>query len=566
MKLSSLLSDGMVLQRNTSNAIWGITDKNSEVKLYLYHEGDVHKDLVPPCVNVFSDGEGNFECMLPAQGAGGPFGIKIEAGNDVCFINDVMFGDVFLLTGQSNMELPVSRTLDINEEYCKNIDNNLIRHFEVPKEVDFHGPVSDIYGGSWKKATQENVYNFSALGFYFAEYVNAEQNVPVGLLQTACGGIQIEALISKERLLKVGAENLKKAIARGETKEKNCICDKNKACKFCYEEVIANDESDEYVADQMASDAREQEEFYSWLNENDIGLKEHFEKRLSLFDDGETPQYITVPGRWEAPNPEEKLGLVRGSVWVLKRFKAPISCVGKEAKMFFGTIIDGDETYLNGVKVGGVEYRYPPRRYPIPEGLLKEDNVLVCRVKVAQRKGGFVPEMPYYIRCGKTIIPIDGEYEYKIGANLNPEFKEDVKNLKDSAFFLYRPCGMYNKMIYPLRRLSLKAFLFYQAESNCLYYKDYEPLMRTMVDGIRTLFNDPSLKLAYVQLPYWGQEDDDRGSTIWDDMRYVQAKCQDIPNSVMIYSYDLGFTYELHPQTKRELALRVYNGFKDLLY
>lgn len=566
MKLSSLLSDGMVLQRDVKNAIWGQTIGDTQVNISLYHEGDVHKDLVPPCVNVVSDKSGNFECFLPATPAGGPFGIKIEAGDDVAYINDIMFGDVFLLAGQSNMELPVSRTLDINEEYCKAINNGLIRQFEVPKEFDFHGPVLDIYKGSWKKATQENVYAFSALGYYFAEHVNKEQNVPVGLLQTACGGIQIEALISKERLLNAGAENLKKAIARGETREKNCICDNNKSCKFCYEDVMANDESDDYVANKISEDIKIQDEFYSWLNNDDIGLKEHFEHRISLYDDGETPQYITVPRRWEAPNPEAKLGLVRGSIWVLKRFKVPSSCVGMEAKMLFGTIIDGDETYINGVKVGGVDYRYPPRRYQIPAGLLKEDNVLVCRVKVAQRNGGFIPSMPYYIRCGETIIPIDGEYEYKIGANINPDFNSEVKNLPDPTFFLYRPCGMYNKMIYPLRRVSLKALLFYQAESNAQYYKDYEPLMRTMVEGFRECFNDPSLKMAYVQLPYWGQEDGDRGSTLWDDMRYVQAKCQDIPNSVMIYSYDLGFTYELHPQTKRELALRLYNGIKKLIY
>ena len=566
MKLSSLLSDGVILQRDTCNTLWGYTNTNSEVNIFLYCEGDVHKDTISPCVSVTSDEDGYFECALPLRDAGGPYVIRIESLDDAAVINDVLFGDVFLLTGQSNMELPVSRTLDINEEYCKSINNTLIRQFEVPKEVDFHGPVSDIYNGCWKKATQENVYAFSALGFYFAEYVNKEQQVPVGLLQTACGGIQIEALISKERLLKVGAQNLKKAVLRGETKEKNCICDKNKTCKFCYDKAVANDESDEYVANQIAADLKEQKDYFAWLDDNDIGIKEHYENRISLYNEDEIPEYITVPGRWEEPYKEAKLGLVRGSVWVLKRFKMPENCVGKEAKMFFGTIIDGDETFINGIKVGSTDYRYPPRRYMIPSGILKEDNVLVCRVKVSQRNGGFVPEMPYYIRCGTYMIPIDGEFEYKIGANLNSDFSLNPPNLPDPMFFLYKPCGMYNKMIYPLRKLSLKAFLFYQAESNCLYYKDYEPLMRTMVEGIRECFNDQELKLAYVQLPYWGQEDSDRGSTLWDDMRCIQAKCQDIPNSVMIYSYDLGFTYELHPQTKRELALRLYNGFKDLLY
>lgn len=564
MKLSSLLSDGLVLQRDTENIIWGNTVPGCKVKILIFNLNTPERACIS--ADTESDGLGDFECSIPAISAGGPYCIKIEAGNDSAFINDVLFGDVFLLTGQSNMELPVSRTLDINEVYAKKINNTLIRHFEVPKEYDFHGPVSDIYGGSWKRATAENVYDFSALGFYFAEFVNREQNVPVGLLQTACGGIQIEALISKERLLKVGAENLKKAIERGETKEKDCICGKNHSCKFCYGEVIANDESDEYVEKCIREDTEEQENFIKWMNENDPGIAAHYEMRTSLYEDGETPEYITVPRRWEAPYKEEKLGLVRGSVWVLKRFKAPASCAGKEGKLFLGTIIDGDETYINGIKVGSTDYRYPPRRYLIPAGIIKEDNVLVSRIKVSQRKGGFVEGMPYYVRIGKVMIPIDGDYEYKIGANLNPEFTQNPPALPDSAFFLYRPCGIYNKMIYPLRRLSLKAFLFYQAESNCLYYKDYEPLMRAMVDEMRDCFRDPELKLAYIQLPYFGQEDDDRGTTTWDDMRYVQAQCTDIPNSVMIYSYDLGGIAELHPQLKKELAERLYYGFESLLY
>lgn len=564
MKLSSLLSDHLVLQRDKENIIWGATKADTGVKITVSALNDPGEDIVS--VVVFSDSCGNFEGTIPAFPAGGPYGIRIEAEGDSAYIDDVLFGDVFLLAGQSNMELPISRTLDINEEYAKSINNTLIRHFEVPKEYDFHGPVSDIYEGSWKRATQENVYDFSALGFYFAEYVNREQNVPVGLLQTACGGIQIEALISKERLLAVGNENRKRAVERGESREKDCICGKNHSCKFCYEDVIACDESDEYVEKCIREDTEEQENFIKWMNENDPGVKAHYEKRTSLYEEGETPEYLSVPIRWEAPYKEEKLGLVRGSVWVLKRFKAPVSCVGKEGKLFLGSIIDGDETYINGVKVGSTDYRYPPRRYPIPEGIIREDNVLVSRIKVSQRRGGFVEGMPYYVRIGHIIIPIDGEYEYRIGANLNPEFKPDPPAVPDSAFFLYRPCGLYNKMIYPLRRMALKAFLFYQAESNCLYYKDYEPLMRAMVDEMRDCFGDPELKLAYIQLPYFGQEDDDRGTTTWDDMRHVQEKCSDIPNSVMIYSYDLGGIAELHPQQKRELAERLYYNFKDMLY
>ena len=241
MRLSSIISDNMVLQRDVKNRIWGNCETSKEVKVTVFDNGDVIAKSTGE-----SNPDGEFDVYLPVIKTGGPYEIIIEAGDETVSIKDILVGDVFLLTGQSNMELPVNRTLDLTREYCRKIKNDRIRHFEVPKEVDFRGPVSDIYAGVWKKADQDSLYDFSALGYFFAEFVNADHNVPVGLLQTACGGIQIEALIPEEKLLE-NAKILKEAAAkRGETREKNCICNVNHSCKFCYEDVIREDKSDEF--------------------------------------------------------------------------------------------------------------------------------------------------------------------------------------------------------------------------------------------------------------------------------------------------------------------------------
>ncbi|MCQ2519529.1 MAG: hypothetical protein MJ107_03250 [Lachnospiraceae bacterium] len=556
MKISSLLSDGCVLQRDSENKIWGQTNPLSDVTVKLIYNTEIIEEKACKATE-----KGNFSIAFSPIKKGGPYSIEISDSIETVVINDVLFGDVFLLMGQSNMELPVARTLDLNREYAKKINNTNIRHFEVPKEWDFKEKNDDIYKGVWKKATQENVYQFSALGFYFAEYVNADYDVPVGLLQTGCGGIQIEALIEEERLLNVGKILKSNAIARG---EKGCTCGKNQSCKFCYEEVIARDKSDEFIENQTKADAKEQNEFNERLSNSDPGLKADYINKTTLFTPDETPRYINVPERWEAPNDSEFLHDVRGSVWCLKNFDVPPELVGKPARLYLGTIIDADETYINGVKVGETFYRYPPRRYEVKEGITREHNTLVVRVKVSQRYGGFVPEMPYYLDIEGNKIPLDGKYEVKIGANFTAE-DGVVNNLPDSMFFLYRPCGMYNKMIYPLRNMSVKAFLFYQGESNSKMALDYDPLMREMVKGVRELFGE-KLPLAFVQLPFFGQEDDDRGTSIWDDFRAVQAGLSNIPDSVMVDAYDLGFRYELHPQTKRELARRLFDNFKYVLY
>ena len=285
-----------------------------------------------------------------------------------------------------------------------------------------------------------------------------------------------------------------------------------------------------------------------------------------MFDEGETPEYISVPGRWENLKENGFLENLRGSVWVLKRFEVPDEYVGKEARLVLGTIIDADETYINGVEIGRTEYRYPPRRYPIPKGILKKQNTLVVRIKIFARAGGFVDAMPYYVDLlDDHFIPLVGKYEFKVGVNVNPN-PNKAENFPDGTFFMFRPCGMYNNMIHPLRRMRLKGMLFYQGESNTMYYNEYDSLMRLMASSIRECFNDPQLKMAFVELPYYGEEDDERGSGNWDKLRLAQERARDIPYSVLVDIYDLGFRYELHPQNKRAVAGRLYREFSKLLY
>lgn len=561
IRTSSLLSSGCILQRNKENRIWGTAGKGVKLTLALEAEGKKLQEL-----ETTADAEGSFEFLLPAYEAGGPYTIRISDASEELCIEDVLFGDVFLLAGQSNMELPVRRTLDLTADHVKTINEDAIRQFEVPKMWDFHGPVDDIYEGCWKKADQTNVYEFSALGYFFAEKWKAEYGVPVGLLQTGCGGIQIEALIPEDKLLEIGKELVEDAIKRGETKEKNCHCGANGSCKFCYEEVIEKDHSDDHIRETMEADARRQEEYSSQLDANDRGLKEGWKDRSSLYEDGEAEiPTLTVPGRWEKLKKNAELEFLRGSVWVLKHFSLPEECVGKEGKLVFGTLIDADVTYINGTEVGRTEYRYPPRRYPVPAGVLKKENTLVSRVIVKQRAGGFVEEMPYYLECGDVKVSLEGEYEFRIGVNENPEFSTEPVELPDPTFFLYRPCGMYNRMIYPLRKLKLSGMLFYQGESNAMHYQEYEKLMILFAKNIRECFEDPELKMTFVELPMFGGEDKGRETNEWDELRFAQERAtKQIPHASIADIYDLGFRYELHPQNKKEVAERVFEAFGKL--
>ena len=562
MKLSSLLSDGMVLQRDAENRIWG-TEAEGSVSVSVLSEGIVifTGETAP------GDG-GSFEILLPALPAGGPYEIRILDACSIRVIRDVLAGDVFLLAGQSNMELPVRRTLDLTAEYVKTADDPWIRAFEVPKRAEFHGPVSDLCDGSWKQATQENLYDFSALGFFFAEQIRRDEGVPVGLLETALGGVQIEALIPEERLLCAAGKLIAEAEARGEKKEKDGVLSGNHYNAFFYEDAVRLDRDDAYVEATLAREARKNAEFFRFLDETDIGLLNHWESGNSLFAAGEEVQYLEVPGRWENLPEYPELESLRGSVWVLKRFQVPEQLAGKTARLVLGTVIDADETFLNGVPVGRTEYRYPPRRYPVPAGILRKENTLAVRVKALGRAGGFVPEMPYFLECEGTRIPLCGLWEWRTGTNLYESGKEKYSgiSLPEDTFFNYRPCGIYNAMIHPLRRMCMKAMLFYQGESNTLFWRDYSFLMELMARSVRDCVNDPGLPIVFAELPYFGQEDEERGTDNWDRLREAQERAaRSIPNSALADLWDLGQRYELHPQNKREAAERMHEAYRKLL-
>lgn len=558
MKLSSLISDGLVLQRDKKNSIWGTEcSKDDVIKIIIDNKE----------VSTVADGDGRFCIELPDIAAGGPYEVDITQMRNNSVIDNVkltnvMCGDVFLLCGQSNMEIPISRTLDMYEDMVKTMNNPDIHYYEVPKEHRFDKPSDDIYKGQWIAATNENICPMSALGLFFAQMREKDEKVPVGLIQTGVGGAHIEAFIDEDRIIDVGRLLRKKAEAKGEDIS-SCNCNKNDCCKVCYEKQIMQNKDASYVERTKEAEINDQNEWYRIVNEKDPGLKEHWEKKTSLFDDETAAQYVHCPGRFENLEDHSELEEVRGSIWLLKTVEIPKEWIDKEVRLYLGTLVDGDDTYVNGELVGQTGYRYPPRRYRIPSGVLHEGkNTIVIRLIANARAGGFVEEMPYYLSLDEEKISIDGEWQFKVGATINRGFD---KEMEDVTFFNWKPAALYNQMLYPLKNLSLTGILFYQGESNATHAWEYEDLMVTLAETFRELFNE-NLPMGFIQLPMFGGEDEGRFTDDWDRLRDAQERASKrIDNSVLVDIYDLGFKYELHPQNKLEVAKRLYNAMKPLI-
>ena len=345
VRLPKLISDGMVLQRDTNVKIWGWASSNENVSISFL--GSTYQTK--------ADDKGNWEIELSELKAGGPYAMKIDASNSIT-INDIMVGDVWLCSGQSNMEHTVGSFDWVYKKEIANSTNKYIREFHVPQKYDFNVAHKDLQSGSWKSANPENVYNFSAVAYFFGKAIYDKYKVPVGLINSSLGGSPVESWISEDALKKFPAYY-------------------NEARLFRDSSLIKVIET---------SDSKRINAWYNLSSKIDEGYKNQPTWRDPDLDDS---NWLTmkIPGYWA----DTKVGFLNGVVWFRKKVNIPASVVGEKAKLLLGRIVDADSVFINGKFIGNTTYLYPRRRYDIPTGILKEgENTIVIRVVNSAGRGG----------------------------------------------------------------------------------------------------------------------------------------------------------------------------------
>ena len=505
VRLPSVLCDGMVIQRNKPICIWGWADSHESFSLCW--QGASHQ--------VAADENGRWEITLPAAEAGGPYTMTV---GDVQ-INDILVGDVFLCSGQSNMELPVRRVTDMFAEEIASYENPDIRHYAVPQTFDFTAPQEDTPEASWKPCTQENVMNFSALAYFFAKELYKKTGVPVGLVNASWGGTPVEAWMSEEALTPFP--------------------------KYINEKRIYEDDGYRQRIKQL-----EGENFYRWntaLDQGDPGLNGSVKWYSAQLNDDDWTKVEMFSREWG----NDGLNPAGGSHWLRKDIDIPSEMAGKEAVIRMGCIVDADSVYVNGHFVGNTTYQYPPRIYRIPAGILKEgSNNITVRVISNGGQPSFVPEKPYRIICGSSEVSLEGTWKYRQGA--------PMPNAPSMMFFYYKPVCLYNAMIHPLKNLRFCGTLWYQGESNVERRNEYAALLCLMIQNWRETFNDPGLPFYIVELAEFLHESDMQGRMAWDEMRAEQAQAAVLSgNAVLIKNKDLGEWNDIHPLDKKTLGQRI---------
>lgn len=504
VRLPSVLSDGMVLQRNEPVRIWGWA--GSKEKFNIFWNGKK--------VHVTASADGTWEAVLPEMKAGGPYTMII---GDI-ELQDILVGDVFLCSGQSNMELPVRRVTDMFAEEIAEYENNLIRHYTVPQTFDFNKEHNDTPAASWKPCTQENVMEFSALAYFFAKELHKKTKVPVGLVNASWGGTPVEAWMSEDAL---------KAFP-----------------KYINEKRIYEDDGYLQRIKQL-----EDENFHRWntaLDKGDPGLTDDMKWYSPELDDKGWKTVEMFSREWG----NDGLNPVGGSHWLRKDVEIPADMAGKEATLRMGCIVDADSVYVNGIFVGNTTYQYPPRIYRIPAGVLKTGiNNVTVRVISNGGQPSFVPEKPYKIICGAEEVTLEGKWKYRQGA--------PMPQAPSMMFFFYKPVCLYNAMISPLRKMNFQGVLWYQGESNVDRRNEYAAMLGTMIRDWRSTFNDSQLPFYIVELADFLHKDDKEGRKAWQEMREEQAKVADtVSGAELIKNKDLGEWNDIHPLDKKTLGKR----------
>jgi len=526
LRLPRLISDGMVLQRGQAVRIWGWAEPFDSVSVCF--AGKTYK-----CA---AGDDGKWEVHLDKQEAGGPYSMEISAGSkspdgacaDRIVISDILVGDVWVCSGQSNMMTPILRLTDLFPEEIAESCSDQIRYFQVPERHVFDKKQEDLAGGRWVPAEPSNVNDFSAVSLFFASEIHRKYNVPVGIINASVGGTPAEAWMSEEAL-------------RGWP-------------DFLRELEICKDDS--YVSSVKKSDEAAMTEWFGKLNRADEGLRDENRPWYSNECDISDWRAVRIPTSWE------NIGLKEfcGSIWLKKEIDIPAELAGKPAVLRMGTIVDSDVTYVNGAEVGTVTYRYPPRKYQVPEGVLKAGkNIITVRTVSNTGEGEFVTDKPYRLEIGGHIIDLTGDWVYKVGVAMN-------EPLPEMTFFSYKPAGLFNGMISPLMNYVIKGILWYQGEANTPAPKEYYRLFTGLIADWRRQWKLGRLPFIYVQLHNFQRAVREPGPSNWAELRDAQLKALSMPDTAMAVAIDTGEWNDIHPLDKKTVAHRLALAAQKLVY
>ncbi len=534
-----LFSDNAVLQRGMSIPVWGTADKGGMIVVKL--NGHTASSV--------TDDDGRWRVDLPPMKAGGPYELKIVGAQQRTITRkNVMVGDVWLCSGQSNMWWPVQRSKNAHQEIT-NVKHPRIRLLTVPRgSTQF--PQTTVQC-NWIECIPKTVRSFSAVAYFFGRELNRHQKIPIGLIHSSWGGTRAEAWTSVPVLK---SNKCFSAILRRHSAAMNACPDKLGIYKI------------DLAAWRALGGMSRAERV------RNIGLARDIFARRWASRGLNDSQWKTV----SQPTPAGTVADIGGTSWFRKEVDIPSRWAGKELTLELGPISNADVTYFNGVEVGATAQETKdiwthPRKYTIPGRIVGSGRAIIATRVLDHFGGGSFTgtEDEMYLNAGqrKEGIKLAGNWRHADELTL---VQNKLHHLRPPTVplgpgHMHMPGGLYNAMIRPLIPYAIKGVIWYQGESNADRAYQYRDLLKAMITNWRTDWRQGDFPFLIVQLanyaatPRWPQ-------STWAELREAQAMACELPNTGLAVTVDIGEPRNIHPKNKQDVGKRLALAARRIAY
>lgn len=524
VRLSPLFTDNMVLQQESTVPIWGKSEAGKTVKVTTSWDGKKY--------SAKSDANGKWRVDAITQKAGGPYVITINDGDETKLSN-VMIGEVWLCSGQSNMEMSVKESRFYSQEREDADNHPNIRLLGVVKNTATQ-PLDEFAadGGGWQVCSSATISDFSAAGYFFGREIEKYRDVPVGLIDSSWGGTSIEVWTSAGSLsqvpsLKEQVAELSKVPATSAERQKK------------YDEDLAKWEELLQAKDKGYNDRKP-----IWAQAD--------------FSD-ERWSEVNMPCMVQDT---DALRYFNGIMWLRKTVTIPEEWAGKDVVLNLGNIDDNDVTFFNGEIIGHTENWMLPRRYTVPKELVKSGKaVITVRMTDTGGKGGMGGSaQDMRLECGSAKIDVSGDWKYCVSLDLR-----DIPAMPVNTSFWPMPTFLYNAMINPLLPYTIKGAIWYQGEANVNQARLYGDLLPLMIQDWRKCMGK-DLSFYVVQLANFMERQEQPSESSWAELRESQTKALNLENTGMAVIIDIGEANDIHPKNKQEVGRRLSLAARAITY